>query len=86
VSDEPYNPVKAVVIDTIKAHIPSLSDEDEEAIHEKVVNYTFSRLKDDEDLADFAIRTCACGVRVDGFYQYADHLISIFGGESHFGG
>lgn len=71
--------VQAVVRKTILDHVPSISDEDDAAI---VANI----LADDTDTADLAIRTCACGAPIDGFYQYVDHLVAVFGGESHLGG
>lgn len=62
----------------IREHIPDLTDEDEAEIHQLVTAYTFSRLKDDSDLADFAVRHCACDVRIDGFYEYTEHLMNVF--------
>jgi len=63
-------------IEVIRQHIPSLSEQDERDINEAAW---------DGDAADLALRTCACGVRIDGFYAYVDHLIAVFGGESHIG-
>lgn len=57
-------------IATINAHVPSLSDEDIEAIYQRAAAI--------DQAADLAIRTCSCGQRIDGFYEYVDHLISIF--------
>lgn len=74
--------MNAEAIATIKAHIPSLSDEDETEITRLASNALFG----DGDVADLAIRTCRCGAAIDGFYGYVDHLISVFGGESHYGG
>lgn len=74
--------ITAVVIKVIEAHVPNLSDENES---ENALNAS-NALFGDGDIADAAIRTCACGERVDGFYQYVDHLIAVFGGESHLGG
>lgn len=73
-----YNPVKDVIT-TIKEHIPSLSDEDEELIYDNIID-------PDRDAADLALRTCACGMKIDGYYAYVDHLITVFGGESHLAG
>jgi hypothetical protein len=47
-----------------------LSDEDIEAIYQRAAAI--------DQAADLAIRTCSCGQRIDGFYEYVDHLISIF--------
>jgi hypothetical protein len=76
---EPFNPVKDVVIKTIKEHIPSLTDENDA----EIVELAFDGGSGAED---WAIRTCPCGARIDGYYQYVDHLITVFGGESHLGG
>lgn len=71
-----------IVIETIKQHVPSLSDYDEI----EVTRLASAALFGDGDVADLALRTCACGTAIDGFYQYVDHLIAVFGGESHLGG
>ena len=68
-----------VVIKTIQDHIPSLTDRDEHAIVAAI-------LDDESEVADLAQRTCRCGLHIDGFYSYVDHLIAVFGGESHIGG
>ena len=60
--------------DIIRAHIPSLTDEDEALIYELVTS-----LDEDVTAADYALRTCRCGKRIDGFYQYTDHLIEVLG-------
>lgn len=74
---------RAITVDkvreTILAHVPSLTDKDDRAICAAI-------LAPDTDTADLALRTCACGQPIDGFYQYVDHLIAVFGGESHIGG
>ena len=51
----------------IKAHCPSLSPENEDVLYD--------RLDNDADIADLALRTCACGVEVDGMYAFVDHLL-----------
>ena len=56
----------------IREHVPSISDQDE-----KVMNSRFDRWDQNEDWADYALRTCSCGVRIDGFYEYVDHLIEM---------
>lgn len=58
-------------IETIKQHIPSISDEDEQDIIDNLF---------DDDVAGLARRTCHCGLRIDGFYEYVEHLIDLFGG------
>jgi len=57
----------------LDAHIPSLSDEDEDIINDRIGRGV-------EDTAYFARRSCACGVIVDGFYEYIEHLkVELFG-------
>lgn len=58
-----------MVKDVIDAHIPSLTDEDEGLIYERT-----GRWGEDVTAADYALRTCHCGQRIDGFYEYVDHL------------
>jgi hypothetical protein len=53
----------------LKDHTPSLSDENEEEMSE-----IFKKDWDIMDFADYALRTCSCGARIDGFYEYVDHL------------
>ena len=59
-------------ITLLNQHIPSLSDEDEKQI-ENVLRWDHWY-----DTADLAIRTCHCGKKIDGFYEYVDHLKDIF--------
>jgi len=63
-------PDNSAAIAIIEAHIPSLSDENEAEISEVVYST-------DWEASDLAVRTCACGKRIDGFYEYADHLIDV---------
>ena len=57
-------------IEIIEQHIPSLTDNDDVEIA--------GRIWEEWGLtADFALRTCACGVRIDGFYEYVDHLKDV---------
>ena len=58
-------------------HIPSLSDENENEINELVSVYSFDLHDEKTDVADFAIRTCRCGLRIDGFYEYVAHLKEV---------
>jgi len=60
-------------IEIIKAHIPSLTDENAEEINALAANLDY----DGPDAADYAIRTCSCGQRIDGFYEYVNHLASV---------
>lgn len=61
-----------IVAATIKAHIPSVTDEMDRD----------PDLYPKDDMGDYAgdERECACGLRVHGFYEYVDHLIAVFGG------
>lgn len=59
----------------IDAHIPSLSDDDERLIHERISR--IGGIDEGVDVADLALRTCACGERIDGFYAYVDHLNAV---------
>lgn len=54
----------------ILAHLPSLTDKDELEIIGRIWE------TEDPETAGFALRTCDCGKRIDGFYQYVEHLIS----------
>lgn len=56
----------------IDAHIPSLTEEAEARIEERHADQ-YDGL-DEWDWADFAVRECACGKILDGFYAYVDHL------------
>lgn len=71
------------VVSTIKQHVPSLTDEDDDTI---VARSLWREDGEIADSADLAVRTCSCGVKIDGFYAYVDHLIEVFGGESHLAG
>lgn len=64
--------IKAAVVEVIDAHTPSLSDEDDAAIW-AIIERGMGGYHEN-DVADLAIRTCMCGVRIDGFYEYIDHL------------
>ena len=61
-------------ISVIDQHIPSITDEIEEELTERAEQFGFSA---DGDVADLAIRTCHCGARIDGFYEYVDHLKEV---------
>lgn len=54
----------------IDEHIPSLTEEDEEVIETVIGDGVVATA----DLGDLAVRTCACGVAIDGFYEYVNHL------------
>lgn len=73
-SDPDYTEARDVMMAAIDAvidaHIPSLTDKAEALIDDAL-------LAADDGLLpyeDAAIRECPCGVVVDGFYEYVDHL------------
>ena len=47
-------------------HCANLTQTDEQEIA--------GRVAVGSDVADLALRTCSCGRRIDGFYDYVDHL------------
>jgi hypothetical protein len=63
-------------ISIIDQHIPSLSDDDEADIDDLVTAYSI-RLDEAITVADLALRTCHCGKKIDGFYEYVDHLKEV---------
>lgn len=82
VAESPFpNTYSSGVLDArnvIKAHVPSLTDLAAEVI--------LTRLTDDDtDVADLAVRQCACGLMLDGYYEYVDHVVELLGGESFLG-
>lgn len=59
-------------LSVIDEHIPSLAVDDEEVIYDKANTF------DPEfDVAHLALRTCHCGAKIDGFYEYVDHLKEV---------
>ena len=65
----------AAAISIIDQHIPSLTDEDEQTMLAMPAPHFL-----DSDVANFAIRTCACGKKIGGFYEYVDHLKEVLRG------
>ena len=65
-------------VSLISEHIPSLTDENVEEINLAIFNMAFE--EKGVDHADLAIRTCHCGVKIDGFYEYVDHLKEVLSG------
>jgi hypothetical protein len=72
------------IVKMIGEHIPSLSDDDEALVYERITR--MAGIDESVDAADLALRTCMCGERIDGFYAYVDHLNAVFGNETHYGG
>jgi len=68
-------------ISIINEHIPSLTDEDDRRLDELRYNSDVDHFGQPRyENADLAIRTCACGVKIDGFYEYVDHLKEVLSG------
>ena len=61
-------------IEILKAHIPSMSPDNEDEILDRATNVIGT---DELDVADLAIRTCSCGQRIDGFYEYVEHIKEV---------
>lgn len=53
----------------LEEHTPNLTPSNEAELSRRIAAC--------EDVADLALRTCRCGTRVDGFYEYADHLRAV---------
>ena len=68
--------IRDTVIAIIDAHIPSLTDEDEDYIDNSARLYV-SDPGIERDAADLAVRTCHCGVAIDGYYEFVDHLKDV---------
>ena len=56
-------------VDILNAHGAYLSDADEAEIDD--------RMAAGADVADLAVRTCLCGLRLDGFDAYHAHLVEV---------
>lgn len=61
------------VVSLLDQHIPSMTDEIEESLRNMAHNAALLTAGSDE-VAELALRECACGVLVYGFYEYVDHL------------
>lgn len=60
-------------------HTPSLSEENANEIMGRMTDGMVNT-PDGVEVADLAIRTCRCGVMVDGFYSYIEHLKKVANG------
>ena len=58
----------------IRQHTPSLTAKAEAAIDEVLLK-TSSEYG--VDYADVAIRECPCGLMIDGFYEFTDHIQKV---------
>ena len=66
------------LLEVLQDHIPSLTDDNDRELDERRFNIDFDRLGQPVvDNADLALRTCSCGKRIDGFYEYIDHLREV---------
>lgn len=74
---EPDKTNLTAVISVIDAHIPSMSDDNEDTIRNFVSMIAFDPYDLEKEPADLAIRTCRCGAAIDGFYEYVDHLKAV---------
>lgn len=68
----------AAATSIIDQHIPSLTDEDDALIDERWTR--IGAIDEGVDNADLALRTCKCGKKIDGFYEYVDHLKEVLRG------
>lgn len=68
-------------IEIIEAHAPHMSDGNEQEIADRRWNSDTDRFGQQAfEEADLALRTCRCGIRIDGFDEYVFHLKSVFNG------
>jgi hypothetical protein len=58
-------------LSVLERHYVWLSDTDEAEINRRELEA--------DDVGAFALRTCRCGVRIDGFDAYYDHLREMLG-------
>lgn len=65
----------AALIKILNEHGCYMTTEDEEAI----VNRAWDLNDSVVDAADLALRHCMCGERIDGFDEYASHLLGVIG-------
>lgn len=63
-----------IAAEVIKAHTPSLTDEDDDEIVDRIWKDRPGKP------SNLAIRTCACGAKIDGYYEYVDHLVNLLVG------
>jgi hypothetical protein len=54
----------------LNAHTANLTEWAEEEIETRIRD----RTEGDLDVSYLALRQCACGETIDGFYEYIDHL------------
>lgn len=66
---------KDEAVTIINEHIPQLTVEDEQTIDGLALQ--IGRYSEEVTAADLAVRTCNCGRKIDGFYDYVDHLKDV---------
>lgn len=64
---------KADVLRVLEGHCASLAPKDEAEI--------LTRVEAGGDASEFAVRTCSCGLRIEDFYHYLDHLKAVIDSE-----
>jgi hypothetical protein len=67
VSHDVAGPANALAL--LEAHAVFLSASDEAEV--------IRRAFETEDVGELALRTCLCGLRIDGFDEYSDHLRDV---------
>jgi hypothetical protein len=65
---------RPTIAQIIRDHTPSITSKIERIALDSPAWDT-----DGEYIGD--LRECACGEMIDGFYEYIEHLIAVFGGE-----
>jgi hypothetical protein len=86
VAESPFpNTYSAGILDAIKvirAHIPSITDDMDEGEEEP-----WTDLWPRDDMGDYVgdKRVCHCGLVLDGYYEYVEHLIEMLGGKGMVG-
>jgi len=73
--------IRAAIKKVLDAHTPHITNEIELELSELTSQASMREFWDGEgvEIADLALRECGCGKRIDGFYEYVDHLREVFG-------
>lgn len=78
---------RAAIKELLDAHIPSITNDIEPELEKLAGEVAYSYGEPGEpEVADLALRECGCGKRIDGFYEYVDHLREVFGVDSSHAG
>jgi hypothetical protein len=62
-------------VEIIGQHIPDLTEDALDVLAERTGGDNAMWMP--ADWADLAYRVCPCGVTIDGFYEYVDHLKEV---------